>query len=178
MSRYCCPPDSFQKCMEIGNKGIEDLIPLLEQKSFRGRFVITDKGNISEFLQKTVGDVILNCPNGKVWSIEIKTEEENKYGNFFLETWSNLSRHKMGWMFTLIADFLWYYFQNEKTLYSMQLPKLKDWAFTKRRIYQFPEKKQGKNEQLNDTWGRCVPIPIIKKEVELTIYKISNGGPQ
>ncbi len=148
-----------------------ELLPLLNTKAFQGRFVITDKGNVSELLQKTVGDIIFNCANQETWSIEVKTEEENKYGNFYLETWSNLSRLTPGWMVTMKADFLWYYFQDIKILYSIQLPKLQSWAFMDRkRIYAFPEKMQKKTVQLNDTWGRCVPIKIIEKEVGFKVY--------
>ena len=165
--------NNIKKCFDIGRNGLLELLPLLNTKAFGGRFVITNKGNISKFLQKTVGDIIFNCINQETWSIEVKTEEENKYNNFYLETWSNLSRLTPGWMITLKADFLWYYFQDIKVLYSIQLPKLQDWAFRKRRIYAFPEKKQTKTIQLNDTWGRCVAISIIQKEVGVRVYQIN-----
>ena len=167
--------NNIQKCFDIGHKGLLELLPLLNTKAFQGRFVITDKGNISEFLQKTVGDIIFNCANQETWSIEVKTEEENKHNNFYLETWSNLSRLTTGWMVTLKADFLWYYFQDIKTLYSIQLPRLQDWAFKRKRIYSFPEKVQKKTSQMNDTWGRCVPIDIIEKEVGFKVYNVKTS---
>ena len=166
--------NNFRGCLDIGAKGVEDLLPFLDTKAYAGRFVVTDKGPLSEFLQKTVGDIIFNCSNGKVWTIEVKTELESKYPNFYLETWSNLSRLTTGWMFTLKADFLWYYFQDIKTLYSIQLPKLQDWAFRQRRIYNHPEKMQKKAVQMNDTWGRCVPIKVIKEEVGFTVYNLNS----
>jgi hypothetical protein len=164
--------NNFRSCLDIGAKGIKDLLPFLNTKAYGGRFVLTDKGNLSEFLQKTVGDIIFNCPNGKVWTIEVKTELESKYGNFYLETWSNLSRLTPGWMVTLVSDFLWYYFQDIQTLYSIQLPKLQDWAFRQRHIYGHPEKIQKKAIQMNDTWGRCVPIKVIKEEVGFNVYNV------
>lgn len=171
----------FIGCLDIGQKGIQDLLPLLNTAAFQGRFVITDKGNISEFLQKTVGDIIFNCSNQQVWSIEVKTELENKHDNFYLETWSNLSRLTPGWMITLIADFLWYYFQDTRVLYSIQLPKLQEWAFREAapkgpgRIYEYPEKQQKKTRQINDTWGRCVPIHIIGQQVGFKVYDVLSG---
>jgi hypothetical protein len=165
MNQFCNHLDSFKEAKIIGEQGVNALIPFLEQCCYEGRFVITDKGRISEFLQKSVGDIIFNCQNQKVWSIEVKTEQENKTGNLYLETWSNLSRYTPGWMVTLNADILWYFFQKERLLYSVDFGKLKKWSFVQKRIYQFPEKKQNSYVQKNDTWGRCVPIMVLKKEV-------------
>jgi len=178
MNNYCKKHNEFHQCMEIGNKGIEELLPLLEQKSFQGRFTFTNKGTLSEFLKKTAGDIIFNCKNGRVWAIEVKTEAEKRTPNFFLETWSNLSRFTPGWMITLQSDILWYYFQREHLLYSIPFAKLKQWAFIKRRIYEYPEKRQNKWAQLNDTWGRCVPIEIIGNEVGFSVYQIHTQNKQ
>jgi hypothetical protein len=172
------PTNGFEQASLIGSNGVNDLLPLLERESFQGRFVITDKGNLSEFLQKSVGDVIFNCKNQKVWTIEIKTEKDNKTGNFYLETWSNLSRYTPGWLQTLKTDFLWYYFQSDRLLYSILFAKLREWAFKKQRIYVFPERKQAKYNQLNDTWGRCVPISIIEKEVGLKLIPLPVNSPR
>ena len=159
--------EGYKESCRVGADGVKELLPLLERESFQGRFVITDKGNISEFLQKSVGDVIFNSKNQSIWSIEIKTERENRTGNFFLETWSNRSRLTPGWMITLKADFLWYYFQDVKTLYSIHLPDLQKWAFIDGKIYRYPEKEQKRYNQLNDTWGRCVNISHVESEVGL-----------
>lgn len=162
---YCKPQNNgFHEASKVGDEGVRELLPLLDQHSFNGRFLVTDKGPLSEFLQKSVGDVIINCKNKKVWTFEIKTERKTT-GNLFLEMWSNRSRLTHGWLHTLKADFLWYYFQDSKILYSIPLPKLQEWAFVNRRIYQYPERKQNAYQQLNDTWGSCVPIQVIEKEV-------------
>jgi hypothetical protein len=176
---YCRPPEpekpkpppknngnGFQEASKVGNQGVLELLPLIDQEAFQGRFILTDKGNISEFLQRSVGDVLINCKNQKVWSIEIKTEKKTT-GNLFLEMWSNRSRLTQGWMYSLKSDILWYYFQDTKILHSIHFPILQKWSFIRRRIYQFPERKQNTYEQLNDTWGACVPIVTIEKEVGL-----------
>jgi hypothetical protein len=158
--------NSFQRASQVEIKSMERLIPFLEQKSYRGRLVITNKGPLSEFLQRTVGDMLFNTESS-VYSIELKTEEKNSHNNFFLETWSNLnySPRKTGWMFTLQCDLLWYYFLETDELYSIRFKSLWEWAFVYRNIYRFNEKPQGKYGQLNKTVGRCVPISVIKNEV-------------
>jgi len=170
---------AFDETRKVEAEALKELIPFLRERAFEGRFVVTDKGNLSRILQKTVGDVLFNCQKHKVWAVEIKSEVENKWNNFFLEIWSNLKRFTPGWMLTLQADILMYYFQKEKELYVMSLPKLKEWAFIntskngeRGRIWDFPEKQQSKYVQLNDTWGRCVPIPIIAEEVGFSLYKL------
>ena len=162
---YCKPQNNgFREACKIGDSGIIELLPLVKCRSYQGRFVLTNKGNISAFLQKSIGDIAFNCKNQKIWGIEVKTERKTT-GNFFLELWSNRSRQTPGWMHTLITDFLWYYFQDSKTLYSIQFKKLQDWAFTKDKIYQFPLKQQKAYQQFNDTWGALVPISLVQNEV-------------
>jgi hypothetical protein len=142
-----------------------------------GALVLTDKGNLSELLQRQCGDAVGNSQDGRVWGIEWKVEEENKYNNFFLETWSNLARFRLGWLYTLRTDILLYFFLKELELYSIPFMKLKAWAFIKKRIYHFPEKLQSKTIQLNDTWGRCVPINVIEKEVGFNRYILEEEEP-
>jgi hypothetical protein len=148
-------------------------IELLTRTEVEGRFVVTEKGNLSKFLQKSVGDVLLNSDEKTVWAIEIKNEETKRHGNLFLETWSNCKWFTPGWMFTLQCDLLFYYFQDVRELYVIPFENLRDWAFRqpsvsahRGRLFDFPEKCQVKREQLNDTWGRCVPIDTIENEVK------------
>jgi hypothetical protein len=75
------------------------------------------------------------------------------------------------------ADFLFYYFLEDsegherRQLFIMHFPKLKNWAFQgQSRIHDFPLKPQREYVQLNDTWGRCVPIEVIRREVGFNEY--------
>jgi hypothetical protein len=162
----------YEDCLTIEQVGKETVVPFIKRFLAEGAFVITDKGNLSEMLQRECGDAVANSHDGRVWGIEWKIEQENKYGNFFLETWSNRSRFKTGWMFNLNTDILLYFFIREQVLYSISFRKLRKWAFHDGRIYSFEEKMQKKTCQLNDTWGRCVPITVVEKEVGLTKYDI------
>jgi hypothetical protein len=152
---------------------------------FEGRFATTAKGGLSEFLQKTVGDAVFNCPKGKIWAAEIKTEASSRHGKFFLETWSNkcFGRQTNGWMRDLRTDILMYFFQDVRRLYSIPFCRLWEWAWVYQnergwpgRIHDFPEKKQRKYQQQNETWGCCVPITVIAKEVGFRAYDLQGDS--
>jgi hypothetical protein len=167
--------NAFEKASLIEAEAMKDIIPFIRKNSWEGRLVLTAKGNLSKELQKQAGDILFNREDQKLWAVELKAEAENLHNNFFLETWSNRRRFTPGWMFTLQSDMILYYFVKEKELYSISVPRLKAWAFEGQRIYMFPEKRQGKYDQLNDTWGRCVPIDTIRYEVGFKFYCLANN---
>jgi hypothetical protein len=168
----------FSDARAIEAKAMAVLVPFLTERAHDGRLVLCNKGPLAKRLQETTGDAIFNSDPDTMWTVEIKAERTFT-GNLFLETWSNRNledryRHaergsNRGWMDKLVADLLLYYFLDVDRLYIINLFKLKQWAFGGGdgvgRIYSFPEKKQGRYSQLNDTWGRIVPIATIEREV-------------
>ena len=171
--------NAFDNAKLTEARGLAVLVPFLKERAFDGRFVLTNKGRMARYLQETVGDALFNCDADTVWTIEIKVEESDIYGNFFLETWSNKNLNDKknqadhgsnpGWMLKVRADLLFYYFLESDELYIIDLFKLRRWAFVHENgepnIDRFREKLQGKRVQANDTWGRCVPISVIKEAV-------------
>lgn len=166
--------DAYEDCCVIEDRGLKKLLPLLSLKDFKGRFVLVSRNSngCSQLIQKTCGDLIVNLESGESIVVEIKTEQENRYKNFFLETWSNRKRFTRGWMFHCESDVLWYFFQDTEELFSIHLPTLKRWAFIDGNIYRYPEKEQQTREQKNDTWGRCVPIKDIEIALKPNFRKI------
>jgi hypothetical protein len=93
---------------------------------------------------------------------EWKFEEEDRYGNFYFETYSNKSKNFPGWMFkNMKAQFLWYGFLDTGKVYLFDFIKLKEWF--KENYLTYKEKPQGKYVQNNDTWGRPVSIKVMKE---------------
>lgn len=131
----------------------------------------------SEFLQAVWGDYTI-IKNGFPYGIELKAEAQNRHGNFFLETWSNRAWFTLGWMYKLRGDSLFYYFIQDRELYTLSIPALQAWAFgtddSPGRIYAYPEKRQLKYEQKNDSWGRCVPIADLQKDLgsDIKLFKL------
>lgn len=160
---------AFTEACEVETIAMRDVVPFIASHS--QRFVLTNKGRMSEEIQKRYGDAIAETDKG-IHTIELKAERENKHGNLFLETWSNRRWFTLGWMFKVSGvDILLYYFLTERYMISVSLPKLRKWAFHEQRIYSFPERCQNKYSQMNDTWGRCVPIEVIRNEVGIREYK-------
>jgi hypothetical protein len=166
--------NAFNQARKIEAVGMQHLLPFFKEHSFEGRFVLTDKGPLARELQKMAGDVILTHHNGDTLAIECKIEKSSDYGNFFLETWSNRSRFTLGWMFTIQCAFLFYLFLDKLDLFIIPMQPLRVWAFAAPsklvqcgtgRLFDYPEKRQGKYTQLNDTWGRCVPIHDLLSEI-------------
>lgn len=159
-------------------KGLEILRPFIEEKSIG--FVWIDKGRAAKVLQETLGDLIFTGKQDwRLHTVEIKTERRHT-GNLFLETWSNRNLDNIdshiergsnpGWLLKLRADILLYYFIDSDTGYALDLLALKRWAFgcgeKQGRIYDFPELRQGKCQQKNDTHGRIVPVSVLMAELK------------
>lgn len=170
------------------------LKPYIEEHT-DGRYVLTGKGTLSKWLQESAGDVMTNTPDGRLWTIELKTERKWT-GNLFLETWSNrnldgrsghgLHGSNPGWLAKLRSDLLLYYFLDADILVSLDMFQLKRWAFgyvdrddvvtgnlyrhrwdaaLKACVPVFREMRQRVHVQANDTWGRIVPIGILHDEI-------------
>ena len=127
--------------------------------------------------QRSFGDFFINIDADTVRLLEVKIER-HWTGNLFLETWSNLNLEDReahaehgstpGWMVTSRADLLLFYFLDTDDLVTVPLLRLKRWAFgsgTEGGIYAWPEKRQGRFEQRNDSWGRCVPVEHLAAAV-------------
>jgi hypothetical protein len=167
---------AFDRASVIGARGVGRVLELLKERSFGGQCVTTTKGRYAPELQKALGDILFNHKDDpdRLVSVEIKTEQRFT-GNLFLEHWSNLSRLTPGWMVTLRADLLFYAFEDRGRVFILDLPKLQQWAFreaTSRAdfpgwIYAFPLRRQGRYQQMNDTWGRLVPLRVLRESVGL-----------
>jgi hypothetical protein len=185
--------NAFEQSLLVTARSLTILTPFLEER--HGHFIVTDKGRLSRFLQKEVGDLMLNDKSGRVWTIEVKAEERFT-GNLFLETWSNrnlddVMRHAevgstIGWLYGSRADVLLYHFIGDDKLYAFSFFALKRWAFvhpSKRlrmaepdasgirsenvgRIYDFRECVQQRYNQRNQTCGRLVPIKTLQAECQ------------
>ena len=154
------------KCLPIEQQSWDILEPYLKKRAFDGRYVRTAKGPMSLELQKSVGDVLVNSSREHVTCIEVKAELQHT-GNLFLERWSNRSRFTPGWFETLTTDLLWCHFLDKDVVYELPFVRLRQWMYWHNQrgfplANRFEQAKQGKYEQLNDTWGYLVPLVELK----------------
>ena len=171
--------NAFESACKVEDQSRAILMPFLQERADEGRYVITDKGPLSRMLQEQCGDVLLNIADGSIISVELKAERRHT-GNLFLETWSNRNltnrvSHSSrgsnpGWMVKSRADYLFYHFLDGDQLYIIPMFELQVWAWTGvatagKTFFDWPEKPQNKYDQLNDTWGRCVPITALRQAI-------------
>ena len=158
----------FEKASQIEDQSWEILEPLIQHRSFEGRFVRTARGPLARELQKSAGDVLMNTDEKSVFGLELKAEVKWT-GNVFLERWSNRSRFTPGWFETAKCDLLLYHFLNNDTLYGFRFRKLREWFYYCENMgvpvaSRYKLAGQKKHDQLNDTWGYIVPINDIPAE--------------
>lgn len=189
--------NSFESCNKTAEISMSRIIPFLEERG--DKWVLTSKGRLSQLLQKTIGDMVLNDCDGNCWTVECKSERSHT-GNLFLEIWSNFNYSgdgiyasrgpTPGWLLTLNAGLLFYHFLDNDKLYIMSLPKLQRWAFCSQsrysldprdgrggerlagRVFDFRRPAQGKHSQLNRTVGAVVPISTLREEMPISEYTI------
>jgi hypothetical protein len=106
------------------------------------------------------GDYIVFCPDKGEIALEIKTEEKFT-GNLFMETYSNYHTKRLGWLYTCEANILWYMFEDNGIMISMNFQKVKAWLLYDNHIKDFPEVRQQKYKQDNLTVGRLVPTEAV-----------------
>lgn len=167
--------NSFIECQKIEVKGYELVKPYLQKHFDEFVYVNTEERNeLILAFQQNFGDLIVKKDKA-IYFIDIKTENEDKYGNLFLETWSNKKRNTPGWVVPEVgvkADFVYYIFLKQRILYILDLPKLRKWGFSDKNMERYPEKMQNKYDQLNDTWGRCVKINDLIRELQCPVIQL------
>ncbi len=62
-----------------------------------------------------------------VFLIEIKGDRYHRTGNYFFEVVSNQSKNSLGCFMYTEADFIFYYFIDEKELHVLPMPQTREW---------------------------------------------------
>jgi len=166
---------TFYDCRRIEALGLKMAERFLERHG--ADYILVEGGQTAKFLQQIAGDIIARMPkNRRFWAIEVKTERENRWGNIFIEWFSNRNLEdrnshgcrgtSMGWFAELRSDLLWYQFLDSQEIHIFDLFALQRWALwtppedreqRHPRIFQYNLKPEGITNQKNDTWGFCVP---------------------
>lgn len=169
---------AFSNASEVEKQAIRELYPWLLHTCEKAQQIGLEKERLGLFVQTVWGD-FLATKKGKNYSIELKAEETDKYSNFFLEMFSNMEFGTPGWMLTSHADYLFYFFLETGELYVMKLANLRKWAFFvddngHQRLDGYALRRQKKRDQLNDSWGRCVPIAHVLASITVQVIRRSD----
>ncbi len=112
-------------------------------------------------------EVKLGDGHTKTVSIEVKGDRWYKTGNYFFETTSNEGKNTPGCFMYTEADFVYYYFVEEKELHILPMPLTREWFLLHQS--EFREKRTSTpigNGNSYVTVGRLVPRERVMKEVE------------
>jgi hypothetical protein len=99
--------------------------------------------------------------------IEVKTDYQEKTGNYFLETISNDNKNTLGCFLYTEANYVYYYFINIKELHILPMPSSKEWFLN--HMDEFREMATSTSSNgtiLYRTIGRLVPKNVMQKELE------------
>ena len=144
---------AYDECEKVSKESLSILRPIMERRGWH-LCPYTEKHD-----QLTLGDYKGTFKGGQPVNIEFKAEVEDKYGNLFIENWSNKTTRRKGWLYNLTgAQVLIYHFLKDHTVYVVGMEALRQFP-----VSNYPEKPHGKREQGNDTWGYCVPILKLKQ---------------
>jgi hypothetical protein len=100
------------------------------------------------------------------YSIEIKGDRYYTTGNYFFETISNEEKGTSGCFLYTEADFIYYYFLEQRELHILPMPETRKWFIEN--MNRFKERKTStliKAANYYITVGRIVPRAIVREEV-------------
>ncbi|PWA09676.1 hypothetical protein DCC39_12585 [Pueribacillus theae] len=99
-------------------------------------------------------------------TIEVKGDRYYRTGNYFLETISNKKKNTPGCFMYTEADYVFYYFVDEKELHVLPMPRTRDWFI--RNLHHFKERET--STPVGDghyiTVGRLVNRNELQKHVQ------------
>lgn len=111
-------------------------------------------------------DLIWTQTDGKTVFVEIKGDRWHKTGNYFFETVSNKSKGTPGCFLYTEADFIYYYFVNEKELHILPMPETRNWFIENKDRFREKETSTPIGRDFYITVGRLVPRVVVNKEVK------------
>jgi hypothetical protein len=170
-------------------EGKDRLKPFLTQHADGGTVIDVSPGNpLGMLVQRQWGDYLIAAKNRLV-SFELKVDQ-NDNNRICVEVWSNLNfpnyasylqrGHTAGWSLTTRAMILGYYWFKTDRLVLIDFFELQRWAFEptqggipniERHQFDGRELKpvfpyyQPLANQLNRTWVRWVPLPVLQREL-------------
>lgn len=151
----------FDDAIEVSKRAQRDIVNWLH--SLPQTLEVRNVEDVPEF-QKLDVDLIWTTQKRR-YKVEIKGDQWDQTGNFFLETKSNKERGTPGCFLYTHADLVFYYFVQPRILYILPMPLARNWF--RFNLHRFEERSTttpiGRNSYT--TVGRLVPINTVLEEV-------------
>ncbi|WP_336784146.1 hypothetical protein [Paenibacillus illinoisensis] len=97
-----------------------------------------------------------------VFLVEIKGDRYYRTGNYFFEVVSNQSKNSLGCFMYTEADFVFYYFIDEKELHVLPMPQTREWFNENKDRYQQKTVSTSVGTGRYFTVGKLVPRDEVK----------------
>jgi hypothetical protein len=152
------------KIEALGATRFEDFLDTIDNIKWQR---ITDDTPQGLALQLAQIDYKAQDLRGREISIELKTEAENRWGNFFIELFQGVYPcFDNGWIQNIEADLLAYLFLDSGDLYLLNVGELRDWLFGSGAFTKYQIKAQQKYTTNMTSYGLCVPISHAEANME------------
>lgn len=162
--------NSFEQCRAIESESLPKVLKTLN--TIYDCIIPTDDFKYHLTYQQYYGDYACIKKNILEY-VEVKTETNNKWGNFYLETWSNKPENR-GWFYKCLADYILYHFLEDNVIYMFDLKKAQEYINNNPDKYN--EKPQNKYNQKNKTYGLCVPVSDIMKHAGYLTFQLGEDN--
>ncbi len=151
--------NSFDKASTISARSLGQLLPTLEVRGMKLQpYEATRSGYKGRYRVTSTG-VALN--------LEVKAEA-HETGNVFIETWSNREAGRVGGCTTSrSATCCCTTVLDSGNAYVMQFHKLRNLDLSA-----WPEVKQSRYDQSNESWGRLLPVDLLKFRCRTQVFNL------
>lgn len=163
MIAYC---EEYKETMTIENRGNEVFRELVIDRLHDYRFIpVLDNTESGLFFQKRGIDFFMLHPdcNTGLLGLELKCEEQNRFGNLFIEHLQNIFPPREGWLHSCSAHFLCYGFlKPTPTIYVLDMRELRVFLTETPMFLVYGCKIQRKRDLPSKSAGFCVPISDLR----------------
>lgn len=163
----------FKNVDKTAKKATEHITAYLKSKGF---FII-DVENNPFWQERDVDLLAMKSEDGKfptTYKIEIKADTYYRTGNYFAESYSNLSKETPGCWFSTQSDFIFYYFIDERELHIIPTEEAQIWV--RENSHNLKTRRTTTTGPKGEFWyqseGFLVPRTKLQKAIDIDVKNI------
>jgi hypothetical protein len=166
----------FNKVNKIAENASEEIETFLLSLPDTVKVVNVEKDRNYQSLDIDLLWYVRSRKTGKIIkkTVEIKGDRYYHTGNYFFETVSNTTKNTPGCFLITEADFVFYYFVDQKELHILPTEETRKWFLDN--LHRFKEAKTSTSSSkglLYTSLGRKVPRHIVRKHCGITVLDIT-----
>ncbi|MGI2747623.1 hypothetical protein ACRS52_02450 [Bacillus cytotoxicus] len=157
---------TMNEAANVAKKAATDITNFL--KTFEETIDVINVEDDEQYRTKDIDLLWIRNKNGvkKTTTIEIKGDRYHYTGNYFLETISNKSKGTSGCFMYTEADYIFYYFVDERELHVLPMPKTREWFINNMDNFKERETSTPIGNDYYITVGRLVNRNYLQRHVQ------------